>query len=33
MNFPFQAFGLLIDNSINLSGSNIDIHFGKIPLK
>ena len=33
MNFPFQAFGLLIDNCFNLSGSNIDINFGKISLK
>ena len=33
MNFPFQAIGLLIDNCLNLSGSNIDINFGKVPVK
>lgn len=26
--YPFSALGLLIDNSLNLSGTNIDIEFG-----
>jgi len=30
MNYPFSAIGLLIDNSLNLSGSNIDIDFKKL---
>lgn len=28
--YPFSALGLLIDNSLNLSGTNIDIEFGLI---
>ena len=30
MNYPFSALGLLIDNSLNLSGSNIDIDFKQL---
>lgn len=26
--YPFSALGLLLDNSLNLSGTNIDIEFG-----
>ena len=32
MNYPFQAFGLLIDNCLNLSGSTVDIKFGKVAM-
>lgn len=27
ISYPFSALGLLIDNSLNLSGTNIDITF------
>lgn len=27
ISYPFSAVGLLIDNSLNLSGTNIDINF------
>ena len=33
MNYPFSAIGLLIDNSLNLSGSNIDVDFRKFKNK
>lgn len=27
ISYPFSAFGLLLDNSLNLSGTDIDIEF------